>query len=270
MVAAGSGYRLGVWRCSEPEPGPHPPELATSFEIIFPIAGAFVRERDGEREFADCTRVVFENAGEWYRVHHPVAGGDVCTVLTVTEPMAESIAALLERHPQRAVFDRQAVPAGAELYVLHRQLLANAQAASCDPLAMDSLALTVIQRAIGAAGRTAREPTTSVRQREIAVVRALELIHAESHRKITLDEIARYAGYSPFFLSRVFRERMGIPIHRYVTRLRLRASYEAVMDGAADLTRIALSHGFSSHSHLTHAFTREFGAPPSRMRSQRK
>lgn len=35
-----------------------------------------------------------------------------------------------------------------------------------------------------------------------------------------------------------------------------------------DLTDIALSFGFSSHSHFTDSFRREFGIPPSRLRRE--
>ena len=87
VIAEGTGYRLGLWQCRDPEPGAHQPERASLFAMIFPVTGAFVRERDGERELVDSTRVVFENAGEWYRIQHPVAGGDRCTVLELGDAL---------------------------------------------------------------------------------------------------------------------------------------------------------------------------------------
>ena len=57
-----------------------------------------------------------------------------------------------------------------------------------------------------------------------------------------------------------------MPIHRYLTQLRLRSSLERLADGANDLTALALELGFSSHSHFTDAFRREFGHAPSRDR----
>jgi AraC-like DNA-binding protein len=38
------------------------------------------------------------------------------------------------------------------------------------------------------------------------------------------------------------------------------------MEGADDLTALALELGFSSHSHFTDAFRAEFGRAPSRIR----
>jgi AraC-like DNA-binding protein len=266
VITEGTGYRLGLWQCSDPEPGAHEPERAALFGLIFPVTGAFVRERDGERELVDSTRVVFENAGEWYRIHHPVAGGDRCTVLELAGSLAEALAADLEPPRRRAVFERQAAPASARLYALHRELVSAARSPARDPLALDELSFTVMRLALRATRHTRRTARRASRHRQLAVQRALELIHADYRTPIPLASIARHAGYSPYHFARVFRERVGVSVHRYVTRLRLRACYEAVLDGECALTGLALSYGFASHSHFTHAFRREFGSPPSRMR----
>jgi AraC-like DNA-binding protein len=266
LVHAGWGYRLGEWQCHATEPGLHAHEQATDCTLVFPVAGAFVRERDGERELVDSTRVVFENAGEWYQILHPVAGGDRCTVLSLSEPLAESLLDCLEPAKRGRTFERQAAPSTATLYTLHRRLLSSARVASANALALDELAFAVMRLAVSSSVRPARNVARNLRHPPIAVQRALELIHATYQRAITLDEIARHAGYSPFHLTRVFRQRVGMTIHQYITRLRLRASYDAVLDGGTSLASIALSCGFSSHSHFTQAFRNEFGMTPTRLR----
>jgi AraC-like DNA-binding protein len=50
--------------------------------------------------------------------------------------------------------------------------------------------------------------------------------------------------------------------------LRLRASLEAIAERSLDLTSVALDHGFSSHSHFTAAFRREWGMTPSDWRAR--
>jgi AraC-like DNA-binding protein len=52
-------------------------------------------------------------------------------------------------------------------------------------------------------------------------------------------------------------------------RLRLRASLERLAAGAVDLTALALELGFSSHSHFTDSFRKEFGCTPSAIRCDR-
>ena len=85
--------------------------------------------------------------------------------------------------------------------------------------------------------------------------------------RLTLDEIARAVAVSPFHLARIFQQHAGVPVHRYLTQLRLRAALEQLAGGAHDLTALALELGFSSHSHFTDAFRREFGCPPSAARA---
>ncbi len=86
--------------------------------------------------------------------------------------------------------------------------------------------------------------------------------------RITLDDVASAVHASPFHLSRVFQQQTGVPVHRYLMLLRLRASLERLAEGAQDITALALELGFSSHSHFTDAFRREFGRPPSEVRRE--
>jgi AraC-like DNA-binding protein len=52
-------------------------------------------------------------------------------------------------------------------------------------------------------------------------------------------------------------------VNRFLHRLRLRAALEELPECRGDITRLALDLGYSSHSHFTYAFRREFGVPPS-------
>src|SRR5262249_38106866 len=84
---------------------------------------------------------------------------------------------------------------------------------------------------------------------------------------VLLMDVAREAGTSVFGFARIFREHAGMPLHRYLTLLRLRAALERLCDASGnDLTVLALELGFSSHSHFTEVFRREFGSTPSRVR----
>jgi len=83
---------------------------------------------------------------------------------------------------------------------------------------------------------------------------------------ISLADIAAASNASPFNFARLFQQETGMPVHRYLTRLRLRTSLDRIAEPGADLTSIALDLGFSSHSHFTDVFRREFGKPPSEIR----
>jgi AraC-like DNA-binding protein len=70
---------------------------------------------------------------------------------------------------------------------------------------------------------------------------------------------------SPFNFARIFQQQTGLPLHRYLTHLRLRAALERLPE-TDDITTLALDLGFSSHSHFTDVFRREFGKTPSEYR----
>jgi len=116
-------------------------------------------------------------------------------------------------------------------------------------------------------------PASRGRARDAArradVARELERELAASFREPrSLQELAASVGVSPFHATRVFRQHTGSTIHGYRHRLRLQAVLERLGEARVDLTELALETGFCSHSHLTEAFRRVFGAPPSRWRGQ--
>lgn len=88
--------------------------------------------------------------------------------------------------------------------------------------------------------------------------------------RLTLGEVARAAGVSPYHLCRIFSHEVGMPIHRYLNRLRLRDALRRVAERPAglpsSLTEVALDLGYSSHSHFSDAFRREFGISPTDFR----
>jgi AraC-like DNA-binding protein len=83
---------------------------------------------------------------------------------------------------------------------------------------------------------------------------------------MTLPELARRVGASPFHLARVFREETGLPIHRYLVHLRLALAWDRLLDGDESLSTIAHAVGFSSHSHFSTVFRRVFARSPSSLR----
>jgi AraC-like DNA-binding protein len=126
-------------------------------------------------------------------------------------------------------------------------------------LVADVLESAFVQR--GVTHRPKREGTGADHAERVEAVKTF--LAARLTERVTLDDVARAVHVSPFHLARIFQQQTGVPVHRYLTQLRLRASLERLSD---DLTVVALELGFSSHSHFTDAFRREFGVSPSEMR----
>ncbi len=98
------------------------------------------------------------------------------------------------------------------------------------------------------------------------VERATTYLAANFDQPLTLADIARATQCSPFHLARLFRTELGTSLRRYQERLRFAAAIERLARGEADLLRLALDLGFTSHSHFTANFRRALGVTPSELR----
>jgi len=65
-----------------------------------------------------------------------------------------------------------------------------------------------------------------------------------------------------------FRQAFGLTPWQYILRARLEEAARRLRHTRDSVTDIALSVGFASPSHLTAAFSRQFGLPPSRYRAE--
>ena len=271
LVAQGLDVDVLDYRCRAGVHPPGPEEHNDSHSVVFVRRGVFSREVRGERLIADANQVLFFNAGEPYRVEHPVAGGDDCTVFSLSEAVASE---LVGRHAPRQVDDlrgpfrfRQALSAPRALRAQY-DLLGRARAVSRLDFEDGLVALLdeVVRAACARVGRSAVDPRARRRRRDLVEAAKTE-VHRDLARTPTLSDLARRLDCSPFHLSRVFPEVAGLSLRAYVARLRTRAAAERLMRGARDLTALALSLGYADHSHFTNAFRREWGVPPSVFRA---
>jgi AraC family transcriptional regulator len=96
--------------------------------------------------------------------------------------------------------------------------------------------------------------------------RVLDRMTAEFHLDLSLNELAAASGFSRAHFLRMFRAATGKTPHQYLQDVRLDHARLQLQLDAASITEIALSCGFSSHSHLTRLFRERFGATPSMFR----
>ncbi|MDX1624423.1 MAG: helix-turn-helix transcriptional regulator [Gemmatimonadota bacterium] len=258
------GVTIQVWRCrghgSEEEKG----ALCREHTFAFPLRGAF-RAHVGTRKGAATPGTGFYlRRGQEYRTSHPVQGGDGGVVFRIGESRLEEILRELDRPRPEPVVET-ILPTRSALRL--RRLLATARTDPDPSLDLEESVLLLVGRMVAAGrssgrGRAVRRDTERARRR--AVTRVLEICAERFREPLSLEEIAREAAYSRYHLSRIFKRRTGTTIHRHLNRLRLGAALEHP-DALGHLGRLALELGFSSHSHFTNAFRREFGAPPSRV-----
>jgi AraC-like DNA-binding protein len=78
--------------------------------------------------------------------------------------------------------------------------------------------------------------------------------------------LAQILGYHPFYLNCIFKKSEKMTLHKYIFRQRLIKAYELVNTTDKSLEEIAEMCGFSSQSHLSTAFKKEYGISPGKLR----
>ncbi len=88
--------------------------------------------------------------------------------------------------------------------------------------------------------------------------------HIDNHlqERITLLDLANLVSYSPFYLSRIFKEATGYSPFAYIRKLRLTEAAKILRDDQTKVLDIALDFFFDSHEGFTRAFSKHFGVNP--------
>jgi AraC family transcriptional regulator len=97
--------------------------------------------------------------------------------------------------------------------------------------------------------------------------RVLDYMTAHFEEDVGLNDLAEAACLSPFHFMRVFRNTMGVPPHRYLSRMRLERAKTLLSLKEVPIAQIALACCFSSQSNFTRAFHRATGSTPQAYRS---
>ncbi len=240
-----------------------PEECATATELVFPYRGVFARHLGSDQAIAEANQVLFFNADEGYRISHPLSGGDACLSLAIAEPLLQELAPRpLRRDRAETAFEPHRLRIDARVQALVALLRHRLEQGLSEPLEAESLALALVEQALGPRGGVA--PSASAGRRKLAD-RAKVLVAGDLSRRWTLSEIAAEVGGSPVYLTQVFQAAEGMPLYRYQMRLRLARALD-LLAACEDLTALALELGFSSHSHFGAAFRQTYGRSPSEFR----
>ena len=275
-----STVRLTRWDCVVGRGGLTPERHQLWNVIGFAHRGAYrVHSRRGT-SLIDSTRTALFNPFGGYQTSHPCGFGDrgssivvrTDVLLDAIEPFDPSV-----RERPETPFLEASAPCAPRTYLLPKMLVrtlerergdgpARPGSRGIDPIEVEETALELVGEVARAAFSSGRRPRAATRFQREAVERARDVLAGGFRRAHRLDDVARAAGSSPFYLCRSFKDETGRPLRSYLTSLRLRASLDRVPDRSADLTDLALELGFPSHSYFTECFRREFGITPSALR----
>jgi AraC family transcriptional regulator len=100
------------------------------------------------------------------------------------------------------------------------------------------------------------------------VRRIAEYVDEHLEAGLSLHELAVVAQMSVFHFARLFKERTGLPPHRFVLRRRLERAKALLAGDALTVADVALRCGFSHQSHFAKAFRQLFGVTPTDYREE--
>ena len=102
-----------------------------------------------------------------------------------------------------------------------------------------------------------------------AVGKAIWFIETHFSGDISLDDVAKSAGVSRYYMARAFGFATGRSVISYVRGRRLTEAARSLANGAPDIMTVALDAGYGSHEAFTRAFRDEFRLTPEAVRAQR-
>lgn len=228
-------------------------EEAEGHAVSFIERGSFQVHRGRESWRLSRGALFVTRPGLRYRcTHDNETPDDVCLSLRCSE-------AVLEEAPKPWRTFVPVVALSNRLAFLHHELR-RAVADEVAPMAVPVLAREIV-RALSVPGRRLHRPSQLSWYAE-RIREARDLMERRYAEPLSIQTLGRDVGMSPFHLSRVFHELVGVPPHRYLVRVRLERAAESLRTGAT-VTTASLDAGFPNLGHFTRRFRRAYGVPPS-------
>ena len=94
-------------------------------------------------------------------------------------------------------------------------------------------------------------------------------IEEHYHMHISLNDLSGMVGYSPNYISTIFKKECGINIRDYVNLVRIEHAKELLVSTELYAYQIAVSTGFSDESYFSRIFKRATGMSPNKYRNKR-
>lgn len=263
---------VGRWRCPAGHPVFADSGPARAHLFVFPRTSVWIQHDGGRRFVADPATVTFYNRGQRYRRFALSPSGDRGEWFAVAPAVLADVLARRDpaaRDRGTRLFAVTHGPSDRRSYLVQRAVYEHVcREEHPDPLFVEETMLSVLDRVTGlAAGRQARRGAPRPAPRDL-VERARGVLAQRFAERLSLHALAQTVDCSPFHLARTFRKATGTSLHAHRTDLRLRSALEQLGDPHSDLLELALSLGYSSHSHFTEVFRAAFGTTPSDLRTR--
>ncbi len=101
-----------------------------------------------------------------------------------------------------------------------------------------------------------------------AVRTMVRYLNDNYNRRVSVRDVAAQVHLSARHAARLFRQATGSSVHAYLTRLRLEAAAQRLLERGTSVKEVAHACGYPDVRHFTTAFRRHWGAPPATFRDR--
>nr|WP_306792942.1 AraC family transcriptional regulator [Neobacillus paridis] len=96
--------------------------------------------------------------------------------------------------------------------------------------------------------------------------KAVDYIEQNFKEAITLEKTAEYVNLTPFYFSKIFKERMGVTFIDYLTELRINYAKEEMKSPEKSLKEICFDAGYKDPNYFCRVFKKITGDTPTEYR----
>jgi AraC family transcriptional regulator len=243
---------VDLWRCVEDGDGLRAERCYSAPVLSVVLSGASVLQARGRDLIVEAGTGLLAAGDLAYRTAHPFGCGDTGCHVRPSPVLLRELG-----WPPAPCAVVPLAPRAHLRFCLAAEAVASSRA---DGLALEEASLDLLATALRVGPH---EAGAHPRARHLELVfETKALLLRRFGEPLSLDEVARTVGASPFHLARLFRRHTGFSLHGYRTRVRLLRALERLPEARGALADLALDLGFSSQSHFTDAFRRAFGVAP--------
>ena len=100
------------------------------------------------------------------------------------------------------------------------------------------------------------------------MIKIQKYIQEHYQAQISLQKLSEMVGYSPNYISTIFKKECGINVRDYVKYIRIERAKELLITTELFAYQIASCTGFSDESYFSRIFKRATGMSPNKYRNQ--
>lgn len=270
IVAAGSGWTVEDLICSRGPRDRRFEQQHDRFVIAIVTSGTFQYRSSGADSEAMMTpgSLLLGSPGQCFECGHEHGVGDRCLSFHFTPDYFSEVAA--DRSGRRALRGFRSAKLSPVRTLSPLVAEACAALSGSPGIAWEELGVRLIARALQLDDdRPNGEPAAS----PAAIARVTESVRAiddDPAAGLTLVDLAKAAGLSPFHYLRTFESATGTTPHQYMLRTRLRTAAVRLAADHEKIVDVAFAAGFGDVSNFNHAFRMEFGVSPTQYRQGRR